>query len=818
MWPRLTNIEPKIFNKIIKRDVVEASQRVSWIRVFSGANNGMILTSTTGFNIFSAAGQKSASVYGNSETSGTVGKDWNGGNIETTAGKILRPSPLVDSFEVKEGKDQISREGTLKIKCFSLEQMEIIQTYFMEPGYTLCIEYGWNTPDAATQLISAGKNVASTLKDCIDRNLDYTKLHEARVASKGDYDSFLAFIVGGNISAEGEIFSVEVKLRGAPGLPTFLQSQHKTQIQDPVTKLTTDTNGPKPYQTTELNQEGEDFATVRDRRFKQMFNLLPASRQTDDVKKLMTKCSWHDFINFDVVVNKTIGSYTDPGFWSSLFGDGKEVAVGAAAIEKEKLFSKNRYLRFELIVKILNENGAFSGYKMGGPNGKDLSVKINIDDVKIGAFPKIFSTKPSKLIITGDLPDFSIYFLNTTDVEQKANGVLSTQGIDYPPVSNEIKTNGETNGISFVQNSPLNLDGFTEKAGHWGYLKNLYLNFDVFINKIGQPNKTIREVFLDILNEMSSAVNSYWNFQIAENQAKVDGKDGIIITVYDENWVGSNPNSVSAVFHHAGSVSRFIEANLELSLPSEMTNQIVSRRLALVTNPDEAIVGIGGFFESKGDLFLNSVILNNGTTRTIQTEEQAAASAPKQKTTEQTEADKKAEEYDKIKRQNETDKAANGGEVPPDDAAKEAKAKEEKDKADKAAADAALSQNLNKIDVVPDATLASMADVSTSDIKNHDTFRNSFRVYTFDDNAYFDKMKNDSFTSGKTGTLSHPLPIKYSFKILGTSGIRRGDMFNIDGIPSKYTKNGLFQVTQVDQSLEDTKWITSIMGEYRQIN
>lgn len=814
MWPRLTDIDAKIYNKIFKRDIRDATQRVAWIRVFSGANSGMILTSTTGFNIFSAAGQKNASIYGDSQTSGTIGKDWNGGNIESTPGKALRPSPLVDMFEVKEGKDQISREGTIRIKCFSLEQMEVIQKYFMEPGYSLCIEYGWNTPDAATQLISAGKGIDKTLKDAVGKNLDYNKLHEARVASNGDYDSFLAFIVGGNVTLENEIFTVEVKLRGAPGLPTFLQTQHKTQIVDSSTKLTTDTNGPKPYQTTELEEEGDDFLIVKNRRFKQMFNDLPAAKQTEDVKKLINDCHWHDFINFDSVVNKTVSSYINPGWWSSTFGEGKKAEVGSAAIEKEKLFSKQKYIRFELMVKILNENSAFTAYKMGD---KELSVKIDISDVKIGAFPKIFSTKSSKLLIPGELPDFSVYFLNATDVDQKAEGVLSTNGKDYPSVDNSIKANTETNGVSFVQNTDLSADGFTESAGHWGYLKNLYVNFDIFYNKITQSNKNIREVFLDILNEMSSAVNSYWNFQIAENQGKVNGKDGIIITVYDENWIGKKPKEVQSVFHHGGSLSRFIEANLDLSLPSEMTNQIISRRLALVNNPDEAIVGIGGFFESKGDLFLNSVILNNGSERKVLTEAEASA-PPKQKTTEQTEADKKAEEYDKIKRQNDADRAANDGEVPLDGALKEAKAKEEKDKADKAAADAALSQNLNKIDVVPETGVASLADIDTADIKDHDKFRESFRVYTFDDNAYFDKMKNDSFITGKKGTLSHPLPIKYSFKILGTSGIRRGDTFNISGIPEKYAKNGLFQVTQVDQSLEDTKWITSVTGEYRQIN
>jgi hypothetical protein len=65
--------------------------------------------------------------------------------------------------------------------------------------------------------------------------------------------------------------------------------------------------------------------------------------------------------------------------------------------------------------------------------------------------------------------------------------------------------------------------------------------------------------------------------------------------------------------------------------------------------------------------------------------------------------------------------------------------------------------------------------------------------------------------------LSQPLPIKYSFKTLGISGLRRGDMFNIDGIPSRYKERGLFQITELEQTVSDNKWYTNVTGEYRQI-
>jgi len=95
-------------------------------------------------------------------------------------------------------------------------------------------------------------------------------------------------------------------------------------------------------------------------------------------------------------------------------------------------------------------------------------------------------------------------------------------------------------------------------------------------------------------------------------------------------------------------------------------------------------------------------------------------------------------------------------------------------------------------------------------------FEKNFKIYTFNDTNLLDIIKNNSLLGKNTGRLSQPLPIKYSFTILGTSGIRRGDMFNIIGIPEKYRKHGLFQVNAVEHSIEGMKWETTIEGLYRQ--
>ena len=892
MWPKLTNIDSTIYKNLTSevsgsKVGFNASQRMAWVRVFSGAkvgkSNGLILSSVNSSDVFKSTTEFKPSTYGDSVSSGDMGITWEGGTLTSGIGAPLRPSPIITALELKEGKDQISRECTLTMKAFTLAQVELIQTYFLEPGYSLCIEYGWNSVNGVKSAIKTNVKENKTqniLTQAVNINLDYNKLHSIRVNSAGDYDSFLGFIVGGTVSSDGDKWTVSVKLRGAPGLPTFLQTQNKSLEIDSKGDIVDKPGEPKPYGVSETEEAGSGEIR-RDRRFKNMFNQLPSQRQTEQVRKLMTTTDWDSYLNLDAAVNKSITTYANPGFIAKFLG-GKtsEIKVGKSTIEKEKLFSKNKYIRFDLAVKILNSNSEFTAYTMGD---KKLSVEFDISKAKIGAFPNMFSTKASKLVIPGFMPDFSVYFLNEGQVDQLKGGIMRSGGKEYGIVRNVIP--GQP--IQFVEQTDLNEDGYVEKAGYWGYLKNLYINFDVFVEKLTQKNKNIREVFLDMLNEMSSAVNSFWNFQIVEETVNtatpVKGKatpSKIIITVIDENWVGGNPNEKSIkTFYHSGPKSVFLDANIDISVPSEMTNQIISRRLALANNPDEPIVGVGGFFNSDTDLFLDSVTDSNGNKRKklTQAEKDAQDEAKKE---EQKEAEKKPHEKieedinsnqgaleqirnDKKEKKVKLDelKAAldkvDGNESPfftdeklnasekarleklvkekkaeidaldknISDINKEIEKKREelKDQKEKDIKDeeenkkTALSNNLAKIDVLPLPEWASLNPDKITGLKDPEALKKLFVIYCLNDEPFFDRMKNDAFTAKKgNGTLSHPLPIKYNFKIMGTSGIRRGDTFNIDGIPTKYAKHGLFQVTQIEQSLENMMWTTNVTGEYRQ--
>jgi len=852
MWPHLSNINSTIANKIRSRaDTIQSSKLNVWMRVFAGAGSGLILTSTNNFELFKAAGQ-GASVYGSPTSVGTIGYNWFGAPVAGGNDRGLRPSPGIISFEVKEGKDQISKEATLGIKCFSLEQMEAIQKYFLEPGYTICVEWGWNSDKGGMHMMDAA-GPANIVKQATERNLNYDTLNKLRVDSGGEYDTFFGFIVGGNVTNEAEQFNVTVKLRGAPGLPTYLQSQQHIQLKDKPGGIINNYGKAEkvpPYEPELLDKTNTD---TNARPWNNMYNQLPSHRQIQHVVSYATSTSAYDFINMDKAVTDAMVTDSNGGFWSfdrPLFGekgDGPTVDVAGQDIPKEKLWSPHNYITMDMAVEILNRNGGLDEYKFGD---KSVKAHINIKTAEIGAFRYMFSTKSSALIIPGELPDFRQYFWNRGEITQKGKGVLAVAGLpDALPINNSI------NKRSFVQSTPLDINTPNKKIKEapyfWGYLRNLYVNFDMFVEKLNQPNKTIREVLLDILNEMSSAVNNFWNFQLVETQAEADNKalgitkGDIIITVVDENWVGRNPEKTPEYFDHSGINSPFLESTLDLSIPSEMANQIVSQRLGRATQPSMPYLSTGGFFTSEADLFSKDPKLLAKPLTAKQIADAAAAAqlaalaakplspqdAAKQKlrlakdsrknidtNLAQLNADIQNTPAGPIKDQLKADyKILYDAGVQLDKDIEQAKIDSEKAFQDTVAAKKSqISSNLAKIEIVPNPELGSRIpkNMTSSDGLNDDnTFSERFRIYTFDDTSFLDRIKNDSFS--KKGGLSHPLPIHYTFKTLGISGVRFGDTFKINGIPARYAENGIFQVQQIEHSLTDMLWTTTITGAFR---
>lgn len=785
MFPYFEEIDKDIYENMLRgRTQSELPKKSVFIRAVSGADDGLILESNPNIpllaeqNILGLA--SGPSVYGTKNQAGSIGIDWNGKFVNSKfLGKAGRPGPIITQFFVKEGKDQLSREATLNISCYSLEQLDLIQKYFMEPGYTLFIEWGWNTTNGKIGFIQPNSEGKITQKEILaaanSRGLNFDTLKSVRKKCKGDYDCYFGFITGGNVKSENDIFNISILMNGVPSLPTWLQSHNQTFSIDKTTGEANSNNGIDSYPNEEIggktSYKASDEKTLMQRRFKSMFNQLPPQRQTLEVKKLMDSCKSGWFINFDEPVTNTINFKSQlswPEFSeavlsgrvinfslqqgiSSGLGDVIEnIKTENGTIPKSIFKSTDRYIKFNLAMDILNANGNLLNYEI---SGVPVSIKIDTSDVILPSFPMIFSTKREKLLIPGNIPNFTLYFDNTTFVNQK--DLYEDTGAGKGRYTNIKEEFGGSEDIEFneIKSTPDGLE-ITEEANYWGYLNNLYVNFDFFKNVITQPNKNLREILEDLLNGMSEAVNSIWNFQIIEKNSK----NGILtFKIVDENWSGLY-NKVSRKFQHSGMRSVFLEANLDISISAEMTNGIIARRSSLAVNPNQAIVDTGTFFTSKNDRFL------------------------------------------KI---NKNEDGINSSQPPSEpDATKR------------------YASNLSRLFLVPHPSL-DWASFDTKLPQSIIDLNTQYIIATFDDTNLFDVIRNKYFYKYKISKpnaqrASPLLPIKYSFRTWGISGIERGNVFNIDGIPKKYQDNGFFQITEYEQDITSNGWFTTINGEYRQ--
>jgi hypothetical protein len=120
---------------------------------------------------------------------------------------------------------------------------------------------------------------------------------------------------------------------------------------------------------------------------------------------------------------------------------------------------------------------------------------------------------------------------------------------------------------------------------------------------------------------------------------------------------------------------------------------------------------------------------------------------------------------------------------------------------------------LEKIAWYPKVDLESKSEITADNLLS-----NVYRTI-YDDREALTSIKTSNDNTTPTSLdISIPLPVKFSFSMHGISGIKRGDMFSVKGLPSQYSiKNGFFQVVSLKNTIENMIWKTTIEGEFRTI-
>lgn len=730
------------------------TQKVSWCRVAASAEPGLVLTSNPIQSTFhTGSDDMHQSAYGRGDFGGTIGTTWGGEPVNTDDSNVqdgsrgLRPRPTIDAISLKNGAGGMTRTCEFNINCYTLEQMEIVCEYFQEPGYTCMIEFGWNVEESITQLTPLTVNDVASLNN-------YEKVVNKHKDSDGTYECFFGMITGGSVSSDGEVYVVSVKCTGLGQMPSTLQSQKtftKKEQKAAEEFATSQKYGP--------NEIDDDNLSTGQKLFRLMFNDLPASRLTPEVKKLESELGKEEnFINFDPETKDSLQSETTDTKVNTSDGGRATIPEGVSCVGDE------RFIRFGTLKRIMDEAQIIDlskGFQLGNLS---YPLVVNTKDTICGAFDEIFSTSKNTLLIpNSNTPDFGFFdFLEGDKPTENSNTDCSA------------KTESGETAFQFPYRQPLSETHCTTCGGaaawsapgdRWGYLEDLFINFDFAVEVLERPNMTYQDCLYDLLNGMSEAVNSLWKFEILERANKDTCDDEL--QVVDLNFT-SDGKVPAPLFKHAGADSFFISSDLSIDIPGEMMNSIVSDRLAGVDTQEDIhpTRKRGGLYSDRDDLVLQKM-----NEKEAVKEDTKPPGQPKEDSEELA-----AALYDSF--------LGKIGSYP-------------KIKSGKIGLDGGLN------DYVQGRTPSTLVE--------------ALQFPIFEDKALLTQKMSPAFgdQNKMTNPSGVPLPITYTFTVHGVSGIVHGDTFNVDGIPAKYKTGGFFQVMDVTHQVSGMGWTTTVKGDFR---
>lgn len=741
-------------------DNKQVSELGVWVKFTSGAGEsessaGLTIVSNPNIPTFGVS-----SIHGALDREAPIGSKSFDGNPNSYSemnpdGIGYRPRPIIESVTITNATRGLSRKAEFEIKCYTQNQVDQITQYFLEPGFTVCIEWGWNVSESYQQ-------ISRTIDEIADLQ-NFDEIERRREASNGTYDSYFGIVTGGNISQSDGSYTVSVECKGTGEVFSQIQQQNNSSTDE----------SDDEEETSDIRIKIDDDVIDNQREsFARMFNDLPAKYRTDRVRSHINndEVSHHShFINFLESVTEDINKKTKSSRWWQIFSsgtvqiDGRTVKVPSG----DGIVDTTRFIRFGVLIEILQSHLYHFSEGVELANNERVPIHINSKNIPITAFPKLFSMDGSKLYVPNAwLPDFGL----TAAFDDESIGTIrSFSDIGRARSISENNTiDSSFNSSPFYNPFPrftdLDDSDFQADAGTYGYLEDLYINFDFAVSVLSKKGLSYREVILEMLNGMSSAVNNLWDFQITEDVITDESGDTshLQLSIVDYEFKGFT-EKVNRSYVSNGVNSPFESFSLDVDIPGAMMGQIVGRRLS----------GNKPRFQTELDelpntLFGDGVQFQDFIVREMN---KRTASSAEQK-----------------------EEPTGGG------------------SGDEEQAD--VQRNFEYF--MKTASIIHTVTDSSQNVDSLDITDYVFGATWNDDKLFSELRKEGNNNSTSENGLSPLLPITASWTTFGLSGIRNGLTFRILDIPNKYKGRGMFQITEVSHTISGMTWKTSVEGKFRQ--
>jgi hypothetical protein len=726
-----------------------------------------------------------------------VGIDFTGKVIEVEgeAGRKVS-TPIVESIDIDtDGANNTLKTANVKVRCFTLKQLEMFELFFMKPGMSVLLEFGDSTlkyMDGFKKNAQPGQTVTNdkktykiyqdgqvkpmetypNIENALVPKIDYGKFCETdfykyfrsdrtgsidyieRVEkSLGSFDLVAGKVTNYNFSIEADgTYNVDIEI--SQGNQISLAIPHSTPTQKSKTAIP-----PKDLEFTPINQIKELIVTD--------FNL--------------------DAGKFDELLKQKPGHGGEWSVdWFNFLKINKE--------QKDTVASSDAYISLRFILKILmnyvlvggNLDNKFFKLEVGKfqvENGEDIEI------IPVTSHESMLSSSDQIIFPRNNIPRIREAITRKKGSKKKIDGI-NEEILDL---------NSDINGTIGEGNKRLDFHYTGKNLILPNDRKDIITpNFkDNSVLKIGNA----LNIFIKYETVVKHWKSTYTRIDFLEKILGVVNQHGyglynLVYGVQNDNGPGSvfdyrfapqgiiNQNEVESYRFKPTTVNSIVK---EFSFNFEMSNLIAGRTIFnsgkfLALAKQEAIdkAKKAGTQLKKEDIDINSLELPPQAYKAI--DNSTFGNADGWYSINNVEFKRIEENFQK---------------------AKEAEIKKSQVQSEDTKTEETTKEAEELSEVIKSKSINFLIDENAKS-------KNVVLIYK--DPAFIRKKINEKTNDKNKPTVS---PVTVTITVDGFSGFRCGQYFNVDGVPEIYNKIGVFQITNTKHNVSKDGWTTTIEADHR---
>jgi len=667
---------------------------------------------------------------------------------------LKTPAPGVTSMNSETlGGKGVFRQLSFNIQCHDKYQLEYLTPYFLTPGITVLVEWGWDDMDQkGSDLLVDLDPENDKIPELIN---SWDEWEYKRCRSCGKYDIFLGIVDKFGYTLESNnSFNCDISLKSVSeqiyAYETAQEQTYKQSKDSDKKQITKDFSSFLEYHIGNVEQ--------------QEFYINRGSTEETSVKNEKEKIS--KYIPYrKEYVNNHISAFTRESF------NRFDLTLDDKNIPKDK-----KWISFGLFIDLINRWSSRTHKNKGGTNGIRDALVFDISSSDICGHPNIKSISEDVLIPNSATPCWAYEGDRISDMVNnvKGTGIFRSKNTKYLDEADAaldklkeslVSAADGTKEIYDVENfnvarfdlakiltgrgardeTDITFPLYTPYyGGYAGKLSSIFIS-DSMIKKAFANKQTVRKMVQEILDKMSAAASGIWEFSIVDESYSV-------MSIIDTNYPGTDKKNGGII-----GVDKLIEKLYTFS--SLDSNSVISGVDFKADLP--AVVALQTLFEnpdsltSNPDFFRSPVKTRDGTRVAVE------------------------DIYSRFSGNNR---------------------------------DVEIGAKVNNGIYTNSSTDCLMLEVNPKS-----TTKGDFTLRLTEPNEEIARSGMLRDTSPKNTTVyNRVVPgITIGFETLGISGIRFMDCFMIDSLPFPYDTEVIFQVKNVKHVLKGNDWKTVVEAALR---